>query len=109
MNFLLLTRVKIISLIVIAGVLLAANIDKQVMLPRLENGLKNIFHNPTDAFYTGRAMDILFNGVEADCSNKETFTAAICNNLEDQPQSVRRVDKDHLNFSFFGNVSEPIW
>lgn len=75
------------------------------MLPRIENAIKNILHNPSDAFYTGPAMDILFNGIHADCTNKETFTAALCSHLEDEPQSVRRVDKNHLNFSLFGNVS----
>lgn len=91
---------------VIAGVLLAANIDKPVMLPRVENGLKNLLHNPSDAFYTGRAMDLLFDGIQIDCTNKEPFSAAICSNLEDQPLQVQRVDENHLQFSLFGNVSE---
>lgn len=92
----------------IAGILLAANVDKPVMLPRIENGIKNLFHNPSDAFYTGRVMDILFNGLQVDCTNKETFTAAICGNLEDQPLQVRRIDKNHLKFSLFGNVCEQV-
>lgn len=92
----------------IAGILLAANVDKPVMIPRIENGIKNLLHNPSDAFYTGRVMDILFNGLQVDCTNNETFTAAICGNLESQPLQVRRIDKNYLNFSLFGNVSGPI-
>lgn len=90
----------------IAGILLAANIDKPAILARIEKAIKNVLHDPQDAFYTGRAMDILFNGIQADCTVKEPFTASLCANLEDQPLSVRRIDATTLNFSLFGNVSE---
>lgn len=93
------------KLSVIAGVLLAASIDKPVMLPRIEQAIKNVLHNPSDVFYTGKFMDLFFNGIEADCTVKETFTAALCANLEDQPFSVGRIDENHLKFSFFGYVS----
>lgn len=55
---------------VITGIYLASSVDRQAMLGRIETGIKNIFHNPSDAFYTGQAMDLLWNGIEMDCTEK---------------------------------------
>lgn len=93
--------------LVITGIFLASNIDRKPMLHRIEEGVNNIFHNPTDAFYTGRAMDVLFYGVEYDCSVKDTYTSAICSALEDD-KSVRKVDDDHYTFTMLGGVSVPL-
>lgn len=89
---------------VIAGIFLTANIDKQPLLPMLEGALNNLFHKPSDAFYTGRVMDLLFDGVEIDCSarNDDTFTAAICMQLADE--GLKKIDDDHYSFSTFGTV-----
>ena len=91
---------------VIAGMLMAINYDKQPMLPDVEDVLKNMFHNPADAFYTGRAMDIMFNGIPVDCSAGEEHkvTAAVCLTFDDNP-SLRKIDDKTYTFSFFGGVS----
>lgn len=96
---------KFEKLLVIAGVLLAAKIDKPLLLPRVEKGIKEILNNPSDAFYTGSVMDLMFNGVQVDCSTDDPFTRVLCSNLADQTLSVRQIDQNHLNFSYFGNVS----
>lgn len=90
--------------LVIAGVFLSANIDKQPLLPMLEGAMNNLFHKPSDAFYTGRVMDLLFDGVEIDCSARvdDTFTAAICMQLGDE--GLKKIDDDHFSFSTFGTV-----
>lgn len=94
-----------ILILVIAGGLLAANIERPALLSRIENGFNNLFHEPADAFYTGRVMDILFNGVTIDCTVNEPFTSAICSHLEGQSLSIGKIDENHLKFSIFGNVS----
>lgn len=74
------------------------------MLKKIEGAIDNLFRNPTDAFYTGRAMDLLFDGVPIDCSNKaDTFTAAACMQLEER-DAVRKIDDALLKFSMFGGV-----
>lgn len=49
------------------GMLLAVNVDKKPLLPMVEDVINKIFDNPADAFFTGKAMDLLFNGVEITC------------------------------------------
>lgn len=89
---------------VIASMYLASSIDRQAMLSRIEGGINNIFHNPTDAFYTGRALELLFDGIELDCSSKDTYTAAICAHIAED-KTIKIIDDDHLAFAVMGNVS----
>lgn len=90
------------------GMLLATNYEKKPFLPKVEVAVKNLFNEPADAFYTGKVMDLLFDGVSIDCSSKEDTTVAVCLQLEDAP-AVRRIDEDHLAFSILGGVSFSIY
>lgn len=84
--------------------LMAINYDKQPMLPDVGEVIQNMFHNPTDAFYTGRAMDMMFNGFPIDCSSDHSVTAAVCLTFEEN-SSMRKIDDTHFTFSLFGGVS----
>lgn len=86
------------------GMLLATNYEKKPFLPKLDVAIKNLFNNPPDAFYTGRVMDVLFDGVPIDCTSQEDTTLAICTQLEDMP-AIKRIDENHLAFSILGGVS----
>lgn len=90
--------------LVMMGVMLAANYDKQAMLPALSQVMKNLFHDPADAFYTGRAMDIMFDGVPVDCNSDHKVTQAVCLTLEDS-SSFKSFDDQQLKFSLLGGVS----
>lgn len=90
---------------VIAGVLLATNYDKQPLLGAIEGAVNKLFHNPTDAFYTGRVMDLFFDGVSIDCTpSDDKFSSAACMTLEEQ-NVVQKIDENHLKFSVFGGVN----
>lgn len=84
--------------------LMAVNYDKQAMLPEIETVIKNMFHDPSDVFYTGKVMDILFDGVPIDCETEHGVTAAICLSFDDNP-NMRKIDDFHYAFSLFGSVS----
>lgn len=73
----------------------------------IEGAIKNLFHNPTDAFYTGRVMDFLFDGIRIDCGARgdDKFTAAVCMQLEDQ-SAVKKIDDNYFGFSMFGGVND---
>lgn len=86
------------------GTFMAINVDKQAMLPTVQQVVNNLFHNPADAFYTGKVMDLLFDGVEVDCSSDDKATMAICLNFEDA-NAFRKIDETHLAFSLFGGVN----
>lgn len=83
---------------------LTTNVDKKPMLKTVENVAKSLFHDPADVFFTGRAMDILFNGILLDCGGEDKTAAAICVALEDEIP-FKRVDDDHLSFSLFGGAN----
>lgn len=83
---------------------LAINVDKQPMLPMVEGALNNLFHNPADAFFSGRIMDLLYDGVEVDCSADDNTVKAICMNF-DAEKAFRKIDDTHYAFSLFAGVS----
>lgn len=49
-------------------------------------------------------MDLLFNGVEVDCSSQEFGAKAVCTAFEDAPQ-LASVDDNTFKFSFFAAVT----
>lgn len=83
---------------------LAINVDKQPMLPMVEGAMNNLFHNPTDAFFSGRIMDLLYDGVEVDCSADDNTVKAVCMNFEGE-KAFRKIDDKHYAFSLFAGVS----
>lgn len=89
------------------GILLAINVDKQPMLPSVYAALKEIFHNPTEPFFTGRVMDLLFDGVPIDCSSQvEVTTQALCTQFDAGAQAaIQKVADKQFKFSVFGGVS----
>lgn len=86
------------------GMLMAVNVDKQPMLPMVESALNLLFHNPSDAFYSGRVMDLLYDGVEVDCSSDDNTVKALCLNF-DAEKAFRKIDDTHYAFSMFSGVS----
>lgn len=64
--------------------------------------------NPTTPFWTGRAMDLLFDGVEIDCTSKQFKVKSVCaifrsgENAAVQPLPRK---KDFFMFSLLGAVS----
>lgn len=87
------------------GMFLSTNVEKAPMLPMVDGVIKNLFHDPADAFYTGRVMDLLFDGVSVDCSSDDGTTKAVCLTLEEK---LIKIDDQHLAFSLFGSVSRNL-
>lgn len=86
------------------GMYLAVNVDKQPMLPTVDDVIKKIFHDPADAFFTGRAMDLMYDGIEIDCSSDDALVSAVCLQFEGE-RAFRRDDNGKLLFSLFAGVS----
>lgn len=85
---------------------LAVNVDKQAMLPTIATGINLLFHEPTDPFWTGRVMDLLYDGIPIDCSSDEFTAKAICSQFDSPDmKAIKKVDDTTFSFSFFGGVS----
>lgn len=88
------------------SIALGVNVDRQPMLPLAASAINSIFHNPTDVFWTGRAMDLLFDGIHLDCSSTDFNAKAVCSIFESgESQAIQPVDENTFKFSFFGGVS----
>lgn len=90
----------------ITTMLLSMNVNKRPMLSLVAKAIDIMFKNPTDMFFTGRAMDVLFDGIPVDCSNQDSFqTKAVCGTFESgDVKSVRRFNSTHFKFSFLQSV-----
>lgn len=86
---------------------MALNVDKKPMIPMVAAAIDVIFHEPKDMFWTGKAMDVLFNGIPVDCSNTEGFQAkAVCGVFESgEVKAVQPFNDTHFSFSLFQSVS----
>lgn len=87
------------------GMSLGVNIDKKPLLGMTARALKVIFHDPTTPFWTGRAMDLLFDGFDIDCSAEDFAAKATCSVLSSgDVQAIRVVNETSLKFSLMGGV-----
>lgn len=85
---------------------LAVNIDKKPLLGMTAKAIEHIFHSPETPFWTGPAMDLLFNGLDVDCSSPEFAAKATCSVLASgDVAAIRIIDADHLKFAMMAGVS----
>lgn len=67
--------------------------------------IKELFHNPTDAFWTGRAMALLFDGIEIDCNTTVPLAKLACNEIiKSKNPSIQSINSKKLKFSLLGGV-----
>lgn len=90
----------------ILGMALGINVDRQELLPFIENAIKGVFGNPSDAFWTGRVMDILFDGIPLDCSSNAFEVAAACGEFSSgEHKAIQPLNESFYKFSLFGGVN----
>lgn len=90
----------------ILGMALGVNVDRQELLPFIANAINGILQAPTDPFFTGRVMDILFDGVPIDCRSDEFEVAAACGEFSTgEYKAIQPYNETFYKFSLFGGVS----
>lgn len=68
--------------------------------------IKAMFHNPSDAFWTGRAMDLIFDGIDIDCSSKDPLVRIACKEIDrNGGATIMRANETTFKFSMLGGVS----
>lgn len=59
-----------------------------------------MFNSPKHMFYTGRAMDLLFDGIPIDCSSSAFQVQAVCSAFEvGETRAARPINATHYAFS----------
>lgn len=86
--------------------LLSMNVDKKPMLSMVATAIDMLFDKPSDMFWTGRAMDALFDGILIDCSVIHGFQdKAVCSTFEGgEVKSIKPINETHYTFSFLQAV-----
>lgn len=103
-----LTGEEIITLVnpMILGIALGINVERRELLPFIDNAIKGLFQNPTDAFWTGRVLDILFDGIPLDCSSDAFEVAAACSEFSTgDHKNIQPLNETFYKFSLFGGVN----
>ncbi|XP_066245553.1 sensory neuron membrane protein 1-like [Euwallacea similis] len=76
--------------------------DSPVFLSIVNKSIPQIFTNPKTIFLTTRVKDVLFNGVELNCSSKEFGPNAICGQLKNQAPGLEIRQDNVFLFSILG-------
>lgn len=91
---------------VIAAIGLTVHFEYRQFLHVASTAIKEIFHEPTDAFWTGKAMDLLYNGIEIDCSTKNPLAKLACNEIrKNKNPMIQKMNRTQMKFSILGGVS----
>ncbi|KAL1489743.1 hypothetical protein ABEB36_013678 [Hypothenemus hampei] len=79
--------------------------DSPVFLSIISKAIPLLFNNPKTIFLTAKIKDILFNGIELNCSGKDFASSAVCGQLKTQlPGLKSRPDNDKIYlFSLVGS------
>lgn len=93
-----------------APMFLGANLFRnKKMLTMLKTAIDLMFNSPQHIFYTGRVMDILFDGIPIDCSSNTFQVQAVCSAFESgDTKAARRINETHYALSLLaaGNATD---
>lgn len=95
--------------LVLTSLALAINVDRKAMLSLAARAINEIFHHPNDIFWTGRAMDLMFTGVEIDCTSPDFASKVVCTVFAGgEVDNVEPIEgkEDFYKFSFLKNVTK---
>lgn len=79
-------------------------------LHAVASAIKHLFHDPETPFWTGRVMDLLFDGIDIDCRNVyegfDHYTDRSGLLFAAQfSKYIKVINREHLKFSMMGEVS----
>lgn len=76
------------------------------MLPMIATAIDLLFNKPKDMFWTGRVMDLLFDGIPIECTSEDFTAKAVCGVFESgDVKAVQPLNDTHFSFSLFQSVS----
>lgn len=91
--------------LVIAAIGLTVHFEFRNFLHVAVAAINEIFNEPTDVFWTGRAMNLLFDGIEIDCSTTNPLAKLACTQMrKNKNQAIQQIDKNRMIFSVLGGV-----
>lgn len=90
----------------ILGAALTMNVDRGEMLPLVNTAIKGVLPNQKSLFWSGRVMDMLFDGVPLDCTSDDFEVAGACAEFgSGEYKNISPVNESFFKISLFGGVS----
>lgn len=77
---------------------------KPAALGIVNKAIPLLYPDQSNAFMTATANDIMWNGVDINCTSNEFAAVAICTQIRQNAASLHKVDNNHFKFSLFGVV-----
>lgn len=71
----------------------------------MNNALNPIFSNPQSIFLTAKVRDILFEGLDLNCTGTDFHSSVVCSQIKDRMPNVMEKSKKVYSVSLFGEVS----
>lgn len=86
---------------------LAVHFEYRQFLHVAKAAIKELFHEPTDVFWTGRVMDLLFDGIEIDCDTTDPLARLTCNQIrKEKNPAIQPSHGKNMKFSLLGGVKK---
>lgn len=77
---------------------------KPAAIGLVNKAIPYLYPDQTSAFMMGTANDIMWNGLDINCTSGEFAAVAICSQIRQNSASLHKISKDHFKFSLFGVV-----
>lgn len=77
---------------------------KPAAIGLVNKAIPYLYPDQTSAFMMGTANDIMWNGLDINCTAGEFAAVAICSQIRQNSASLHKISKDHFKFSLFGVV-----
>lgn len=89
----------------ILAMALSLNVDRKDLVGLAYTAMNGLLNNPKDIFYRGRLWDLLYDGIDLDCSSQGFEVSAVCSEFSGGDYNeIRPINDTFYSFSLFGNV-----
>jgi len=77
---------------------------KPAALGLINKAIPLLYPEQDNVFMTATANDIMWNGLDINCTSTEFSATAVCTQIRQNAASLHKVDNNHFKFSLFGVV-----
>lgn len=77
---------------------------KPAALGLINKAIPFLYPDQTSAFITATANDIMWNGLDINCTSTEFAAVAVCSQIRQNSANLHKISNNHFKFSLFGVV-----
>lgn len=77
---------------------------KPSALGLINKAIPLLYPDQTSVFMTASANDIMWNGLDINCTSTEFAAVAVCMQIRQNSAGLHKISNDHFKFSLFGVV-----